>query len=297
MTDYYNILGVNEKASPDEIKKAYRKLANQHHPDKGGDQAKFKDISVAYDTLSNDQKRAQYDQERMYGNTPGGMPGGTQFHFNTGNPFDPFSQMFGGGASPFGQGHPFGDIFGQMHRQQQRRNRDLNIQCTISFVDSFQGKELEANYQLPSGRNQNVQINIPAGVNNGDTIRYPGLGDDSIPGVPRGNLNVTVMVQADPNYERRGDDLYATVYITPIEAMIGCKKIVKTLGGISMEIDVRAGVDSGTEFASHGNGFRNLNTQQVGRFVTVIKIKTPRVIDPALVQRLVKLNAEISQTS
>jgi molecular chaperone DnaJ len=150
---------------------------------------------------------------------------------------------------------------------------------------------------LPSGRNQNVQINIPAGVNNGDTIRYPGLGDDSIPGVPRGNLNVTVMVQADSNYERRGDDLYATVYITPIEAMIGCRKVVKTLGGISMEIDVRAGVDSGTEFASHGNGFRNLNTQQVGRFVTVIKIKTPRVIDPALVQRLVELNAEISQTS
>jgi molecular chaperone DnaJ len=184
-----------------------------------------------------------------------------------------------------------------MHRQQVRRNRDLNIQCTISFADSFHGKQLEANYQLPSGRNQNVQINIPAGVQNNDTIRYPGLGDDSVPNAPRGNLNVTVFVQSDSNYERRGDDLYTTIDVTPIEAMIGTKRTVKTLGGISMEIDVRAGVESGTEFASAGNGFRNLNTQQVGRFVTVIKIKTPRVTDPALIKKLVDLNAEISKTS
>lgn len=297
MTDYYQTLGVGETASPDEIKKAYRSLANKHHPDKGGDQARFKDISVAYDNLSDPQKRAEYDQQKQFANMPGG---GTQFHFHTGNPFgggDPFSQMFGGGQSPFGQGHPFGDIFGQMHRQQVRRNRDLNIQCTVSFVDSFHGKQLDANYQLPSGRNQNVQINIPGGVQNNDTIRYPGLGDDSVPNAPRGNLNVTVFVQPDPKYERRGDDLYASIEITPIDAMIGTKRTVKTLGGISMDIDVRAGVESGAEFASAGNGFRNLNTQQVGRFVTVIKIKTPRVTDPALIKKLVDLNAEISKKS
>ena len=78
MKDYYQILGVGEQASPDEIKRAYRKLANQHHPDKGGDQAMFKDISVANDTLSDPQKRAEYDQQRQFGN-------GSQFHFNTGN--------------------------------------------------------------------------------------------------------------------------------------------------------------------------------------------------------------------
>ena len=111
MTDYYQTLGVQPNANPDEIKKAYRSLANKHHPDKGGDQATFKDISVAYENLSDPQKKAEYDQQRM---------GGPQVRFHTGG-FDPFEHMFGGGG-PFGGG-PFTDMFGR----QLRRNRDLNI--------------------------------------------------------------------------------------------------------------------------------------------------------------------------
>jgi len=284
MTDYYQTLGVSENASPEEIKKAYRSLANKHHPDKGGDQAKFKDISVANDILSDPQKRAEYDQQRQFGN-------GTQFHFHTGNPFqggDPFGSMFG-------QGHPFGDIFGQMHRQQMRRNRDLNIQCSVSFVDSYHGKQLEANYRLPSGRNQNVVINVPAGVSHGDTIRYPGLGDDSIPGVPRGNLNVTILVQPDPNYERRGDDLYQYVELSPIEAMIGVNKKITSLTGQQLDLDIRPGVEHGTEFASNGTGFPNVNTGYKGRFISIVKIKTPAITNPEMVERLKKLDAELSK--
>jgi len=285
MTDYYNILGVSETASPDEIKKAYRKLANQHHPDKGGDQARFKDISVAYENLSDPQKKAEYDQQRQFG-------GGPQFHFNTGGGFDPFGNAFGGQS-------PFADIFSHMHRQQQvRRNRDLNIQCSVSFIDSFTGKQLEANYRLPSGRNQNVVINVPPGVTHGDTIRYSGLGDDSIPGVPRGNLNVTILVQPDPNYERRDDDLYAFVEISPIDAMIGCKKKVKTLAGATLDLDIRAGVEHGTEYAASGHGFPNVNNNGYkGRFVSVVKIKTPAVIDPVIIERLKQLDDELSKRS
>jgi len=280
--DYYNILGVSENATPDEIKKAYRSLANKHHPDKGGDQAKFKDISVAYDTLSDANKKAEYDQQRQFGN-------GQQFHFHTGNGgFDPFAQMFGGG------GHPFGDIFGRMHPQ-ARRNRDLNIQCQVSFLDSFTGKQLEANFRLPSGRNQNIVINVPAGIQNGDTIRYQGLGDDSIPNAPRGNLNVTIQVNLDSTYERRGDDVYTRINISPIEAMIGTKKTVNTLAGTPLEMDIRAGVETGVEFASGGHGFPNVNTGMKGRFVGIVNIKTPIVTDPAIIQKLKDLDVSISK--
>lgn len=281
MTDYYQTLGVSEAASPEEIKKAYRSLANKHHPDKGGDQAVFKDISVAYDTLSNPQKKAEYDQQRQYG-------GGPQFHFNTGGGFDPFGHMFGQG---FGGGHPFGDIFGQARGL--RRNRDLNIQCQITLLDSFQGKQLEAKYQMPSGKLQTVAINIPAGVNHGDNIRYQGLGDDSVPNAPRGNLNITVIVIPDSNYSRNGDDLYTKIFINPIEAIIGCQKQVQSITGESVMVDIRAGVETGVEYAMHGRGFKNLNNGSVGRFVSVIHIKTPTVTDPAIIAELQRINQSI----
>ena len=286
MTDYYQTLGVSETASPEEIKKAYRKLANQHHPDKGGDQARFKDISVAYDNLSDPQKKAEYDQQRMYGGGPH-----VQFH-NEG--FDPFGHMFTGG---FGGGQPFADIFGQMRGQQVRRNRDLNIQCSVSFIDSYTGKQLEANYRLPSGRNQNVIINVPAGVTHGDTIRYQGLGDDSIAGAIRGNLNVTILVQPDPNYERHGDDLYTNIEITPIEAMIGCKKNVKTLSGSTLNLEIRPGSEDGARYEAAGNGFPNVNNGMKGRFVSIVKIKTPAVTDPSLIAQLQQLNDQINKKS
>ena len=114
MNEYYQTLGIDPSASADEIKKAYRKLANQHHPDKGGDQDTFKNISVAYDTLGDVAKRSQYDQQQQMQNNPFG-----QFNFN---------DFFGGG------GHPFEQMFRQTH-QRVYRNRDLNIQYTISFID------------------------------------------------------------------------------------------------------------------------------------------------------------------
>lgn len=278
MTDYYQTLGVSQNASPDEIKKAYRSLANKHHPDKGGDQAKFKDISVAYENLSDPQKKAEYDQMRM---------GGPQVRFHTGGMPD-FNDIFGGA---FGHQSPFGDIFGR----RMPRNRDLNIQCQISLLDSYIGKQLEANYKLPSGRNQTVVINVPVGISHGETIRYQGLGDDSIPNSPRGSLNVTILVIADPNFRRQGDDLYTTVNISPIEAMIGCKKRVQFITGEEKEIEIRAGVESGVEYASAGLGFSNPHAQgHKGRFVIVVNIKTPSITDPIIVQRLKQLNAEIS---
>jgi DnaJ-class molecular chaperone len=159
------------------------------------------------------------------------------------------------------------------------------------------GKQLEAKFKLPSGRDQVIVINVPAGVVNGDTIRYQGLGDDSMPSAPRGNLNVTIVVAPDPNFERRGDDMYTTVFVNPIEAMIGCRKRVTTLAGKTLDLEIRAGVEDGVEFAQGGAGFPNVNHNQRGRFVSVIKIKTPTITDANLVEQLKKLNDAISKIS
>ena len=276
MNDHYQTLGLKPDATSDQIKKAYRSLAMKHHPDRGGDQAKFKDISVAYETLSDPNKKAEYDQMRM---------GGPQVRFSTGG-FQDFNDLFGGRS-------PFGDMFGR----RMQRNRDLNIQCQITLYDSYVGKQLEANYQLPSGKPQTVVINIPPGISHGETIRYSGLGDDSIPQMPRGNLNVTIVVLPDENYSRQGDDLYTTVNISPIEAMIGCKKKVKFITGDEKEIDVRAGVETGVEYASAGFGFQNPHSGRRGKFVIVVRIKTPAVTDPQIVADLKGLNDEINRRS
>jgi len=275
MTDFYQKLGVSKDASQDDIKRAYRSLANRHHPDKGGDQATFKDISVAYDTLGDPQKRAEYDNQ----------------HFNPHGNSQQFGNSFGGFHDIFGQHSPFGDIFG---RQQMHRNRDLNIQCQVTLVDSFIGKQIEASYRLPSGKQQSVVINVPAGVEHGDTIKYSGLGDDSVPGAPRGSLNVTIIVQPDPSFKRVHDDVFAELEINPIEAIIGCREQIKNIVGETSMLDVRAGVETGTEFAKMGAGFTNIHTGRKGRFVTVIKIKSLKVTDPVIIEQLRNINDRLS---
>ena len=197
--DYYKILGVTESASQDEIKKAYRKLAATHHPDKGGDTSTFQGISQAYETLSDPQKRAEYDYSRS------GM-GGTQFRFTSGD-FDPFSQMFGGQS-------PFEHFFrrGPGQQRPQRKNRDLNVRIKIGFKQSYTGTDVEASYQMPSGKKETVIIKVPEGIQSGQVIRYRGMGDDTDPSLPRGDLNVTVMVESSQEYERRGDGPYSHLY-------------------------------------------------------------------------------------
>jgi DnaJ-class molecular chaperone len=284
MTDHYSTLGVNASATLDEIKKSYRSLAMKHHPDRGGDQNTFKNIAAAYDVIGDQQKRAEYDQQRA----------GGQQRFHTGSPeyrssADAFADIFRGD-------NIFNEFLARRPPQQQR-NRDLNLQCTVSLLDSLLGKQLEAKYKLRSGNNQVAAISVPPGIENGATIRYQGMGDDSIRGVPAGNLNVTIIVTPDVNFRREGNDLYTTAFISPIEAMIGCRKTIKTLAGRNLELDIRPGVSSHTEFASSSDGFPNVHNSGIGRFVTLVIIKTPAVTDPILVEKLRHLDSLIGNTA
>jgi DnaJ-class molecular chaperone len=282
--DYYSTLGVDSSADQDTIKRAYKKLAMKHHPDRGGDTNKFQEIQKAYNVLGDDQSRAQYDMEKN------GFGGG-EFHFTTDNSFDPFSQMFGGRGSPFEQ---FFRQAGGGRRQQ--RNRDLNIRCNVTLKQSYTGTELEANYQLPSGKLETVIIKVPAGIQSGQSIRYTGMGDDSVTGIPRGDLMVTVMVEAVEGFDRRGDDLVALVNINPVEAMVGCTKIVTLLDATGVRINLTPGVHHGSEYVTAGRGFKNLHGR-IGNLIVRVLIDIPAVVDPAMKEKLEELYAQITNPS
>lgn len=282
--DYYQTLGVSETATADEIKKAYRKLAAKHHPDKGGDTAQFQNISRAYDVLSDQNKRAQYDAERK------GIGGG----------FDPFAHAAGMGqgwqdvSAMFGHGSPFEHFF--RGTRQARRNRDLNIRCTVTFKQSYTGCDLEASFKLPSGKQQNIIIKVPPGVQSGQVVRYGGMGDDSVPNLPRGDLNVTIMVEADQKYARRNNDLITFLTINPVEAMTGCTKIIETPDGTKIRFNLNPGVNPGTEYVSHGYGFRGLDGRR-GDLIISTNVTMPAVTDPLLKEELEKLYDKISNSS
>ena len=277
--DYYQILGVNENASQDDIKKAYKKLAMKNHPDRGGDTKRFQEISQAYDTLSDPQKRQNYDAQR--------------------HGFNPFAQQQGGGWTDIGNmfGFHFGPGFANFTNSRSHRNKDLTIRVGISLKQSFTGTQIEARFNTLTGKQQTTVIDIPPGVQTGQTIRYPDLGDDSIPHMPRGNLNVQIIVEPDPQFERRGNDLRTRCKISALEAMVGCVKTVEYIDGTSAPLTIRPGMTHGVEFASRGKGFRDLNSGHVGSFVIEIVIDVPAITDPAIKQELERIYARISPLS
>jgi len=256
MSDYYSTLGVLKTANQEEIKKAYRKLAGQHHPDRGGSKEKFQEIQTAYDTLSDPDKRAQYDNPQP------------QFHFNAGGVPPGFEDIF----SAF-NGAPFGDIFG---RRTRPRNRTLNIQTAITLEDAFNGKEIIANLTLPSGREQTLQIKIPPGIHDGGTLRLSGMGDDSVPNIPRGDIHLTVHVQPHAIFQRNGDDLVRTVVINCVDAMLGKTIRVTTIDNKQLDVSIAPGTQSGAILAVHGHGMPHINDSRLrGRLLLEVSIIIP----------------------
>lgn len=254
--DYYNTLGVSKTASADEIKKAYRKLAAKHHPDKGGDTAEFQKVEEAYRTLSDPQKRAEYDNPQ------------TQYSFHTHNMDDIFGSMFGG--SPFG--------FNQ--RRQMRKNKSINIVVQMSLKDLLFGKDVVGSIKLPSGRDQALQIRIPKGVSTGDAIKFSGLGDDSVAGIPRGDLIAQIQEVPHPNFQRDGANLYTDVSISAFDAMLGTSVIIETVEESTLDVTVPAGIQPGQLLACNGYGLpKNHQTGVRGNLYVRMNITIPRITD------------------
>jgi curved DNA-binding protein len=274
--NYYEILGVDENASQDDIKKAYKKLAMKYHPDRGGDNKKFQEISQAYDTLSDGQKKSQYDAE-LHGLV------------------DPFIHIRTGGFPNFGD--IFGFHFGQgFANHQVRKNRDLTLKILVTFKQSFLGTQTEARYQTPSGKTKTVVIDVPPGVQSGQVIRFSGLGDDSIPNMPPGNLNVNITVEPHPDWFRRDNDLCKFIYLNPFEAILGKIIEISCLDGTLMPLQIRPGVQHGTEFASRGRGFIDITGSRKGSLIISVQIEIPMIDDSNLIKEIENLNAKISST-
>lgn len=262
LKDYYEILGVGENASSDEIKKAYRKLAQEYHPDKNPDQPeaeeKFKAVQEAYSVLSDPDQRKQYDARRKnpfggFGNGFGSQGGtyerwgdGTHVRFEA--PFDDggggfgdlFSRFFGGGeaADPFTE-----------RRTRRSRGADLETTLNISFDQALKGGKTEV--KLPDGAT--VRLDIPKGVDSGLKIRLKGRGAKG-PGGERGDLYVTFQVAPHPKFKREGKDLLMPVEVNPFEAMFGTTRRVRTPYGKQIKVPIPGGTQPGERLRLRGQG-------------------------------------------
>jgi curved DNA-binding protein len=274
MKNYYDTLGVSETASDNEIKSAFRKLAAQHHPDKGGSEAKFKEINEAYDTLKNTQKRQEYDTMRKYGQR--NMGSGEGFSFNINDMFDEdvFQDFFSGfGFTPgSGRGRT------RVYRNQPRQNRNVNIRLTLSIKEVYTACEKTISVRLPSGRDEIVHIKVPAGCQDGVTFKYRAMGDDTDTNLPRGDLLVTVSVLDSDGYTRKMNDLWTDKTITAFEAMRGTEFDIRLLDNSVKRVKVPAGTQPNAVLNLKGLGMPVHDTLNIkGNIYVRINITIPKL--------------------
>ena len=336
-SDYYDVLGVKKDASADEIKKAFRKKAIEFHPDKGGDEAKFKEVNEAYEVLKDNEKRQRYDQ---FGHA--GVGGGG------GNPFEGFN--FGGQGVNFDFGGGFGDIFSDLfgggfgansRNGAPRKGRDLQTEVVINFKEAIFGVEKKIDITLDdecghcegsgaepgfgtkkcpdcSGSGQRTQITqtlfgpiqqtttcstcqgrgevsekdcgdcngagvkrqkqeiklkVPAGVDNGATIRLSGHGE-AVRGGKKGDLYVEIRVKPDKKFTRDGDLILSEERISMVDAALGTEIEVETVDS-PLTIKIPAGTQSHTDFKLSGRGVPHLRGDTRGAHIITVIVETP----------------------
>tara|TARA_A100001011_G_scaffold19900_1_gene20245 strand:- start:9989 stop:10834 length:846 start_codon:yes stop_codon:yes gene_type:complete len=246
MKNYYDILGVSEDASNLQIKRAFKEIAKKEHPDRGGDEAKFKEANEAYDTLKDTRKRQEYDTIRKYGQA--GQGG--HFTYRSGDFFgeDIFENFFSG----FEFGGP--GVRTRTFRRSPQRNKSINVRMAISIKEAMNNNEKTINYKLPSGKEEFATVKIPAGVQHGITFKFKGMGDDSISNVPRGDLMVQMTVLDSDGYTRKGNDLHTTKTISCFDAIRGCEVELKTLLDSVIKVKIPSGTQPGTLINCKGQG-------------------------------------------
>jgi DnaJ-class molecular chaperone len=281
-TDYYKALGVDKNASPEEIKKAFRKLAVKYHPDRNPNdkvaEDKFKDINEAYAVLSDPKKKEEYDTygsngfHKQYSQEDifrGFDFGNAYKDMGAGGGDDIFSRLFGGG---FGRGGSRGGF-----RSGPQRGGDLEMETEIGFRDAAQGAEKQVAFRR-NGRREELKIKIPAGVDNGSKIRLAGKGGQGEGGGPAGDLFLIIRVLPDPVFSRDGGDLFVDRSIPFSAACLGTTLDVPTLEG-DKRIKVPAGIQPGTKIRLKGCGIKPLGSNAKGDLYVKVAVHVPETLN------------------
>lgn len=293
--DFYKILGVTKDTSDADLKKVYRKLAREFHPDSNpGDakaEARFKEISEAYSVLSDPAQRKEYDAVRAMGGGarftggaggqgfPGGFSGGSAGGFE-----DVFANLFGQGGSSGRGGNPFGG-FGGFGPQ---RGSDLTMSTNLNFIDGVQGTSIKVKLN-----GKEVSVNIPAGVNDGQKIKLRGKGQPSPNGGEAGDLIITCNIKPHPIFTRDGNNIRVTVPVTFAEAVLGATILVPTLGGEPVKLKVAPGTPNGRVLRVKGRGV--VTAKHSGDLLATVDIAVPREVNDKAREALEAFEAQLPE--
>lgn len=294
--DYYKTLGVPRTASADEIKKAFRKLARTHHPDAGGDEAKFKEINEAYEVLSDEKKRELYDQ---YGTAnenqiPHGWGSGGV------NVEDIFGGGYGGGANAgggfagsswadilesirrgegaFGTNWDFGGFSGKPRAQ---RGQDMNVTLNVSFEEAFKGTEKRVTVRIPGKQEADtLTVKVPAGAVDGGRLRFKGKGGLGENGGEAGDLLITTKIDPHPYYSRDKADVIVKLPVTVAEAALGASIVVPAPDGTKVRVRVPEGTQDGAVLTIKGKGAPDVKTKGgFGNLRIAVEVKVPTAMN------------------
>ena len=308
--NYYDILGVKKSATPEEIKKAFRKLARKHHPDAGGNEDTFKQVNEAYEVLSDKEKRTQYDQYGQYfgnqGPPPGygqagpgrgaGGPGGSGGYTTTGPGGFTYTTTGAGGAGGF-EGFDLGDIFGSMFGAGSRggqfsgfggggpspmRGNDLQMEISVTFEEAFAGKQVKV--QTASG--QEVTVSVPPGVKDGGKLRFRGKGEPGMNGGPAGDLYVITKIAPHKHFSRDGADVVLALPLTVTEAALGTTVTIPVPDGTKAKLKIPAGTQHGRVFRMTGKGAPKLKGGGHGDLKVRAEIVVPKELNDSQRQAL-----------
>lgn len=263
--DYYATLGIVKTATPDEIKKAYRKLASQHHPDKGGDTAMFQKVEEAYRTLSDPEKRQQYDNPSPFGQHPGGFD--PSMFTGDYDPRDIFSHLFGQRAS-----NPFAN---------QRNNRQLfRTTVAVTLEDAYTGSNQILKIQTPTGQKV-INIEVPKGLHEQSQVKYDNVIDN-------GTLLVEFRILPNLRFERRNHDLYCNQKISVLDLIAGTTINFTTISGKEFEVRVPPKTQPYMQLKITGQGMPLQGTSQYGDQILLLKPYIPDIIDDEITQSILR---------